>query len=478
MDRLQLLADMSVGSVNLQKGDFTLTEINSVYTLAVEGQASGTPTNGTIVFSALENLSVYADGDVVIESVTRSDDDIYRQHSVAISCPNNGSGNVHIRGKECIVSLGNHGGSSSPSVNFYTGNDTTSPKVNWNLDHIPNALQKIRQMTAYSVILYTSGGGALPTGLTYLALDGNNINWTYSGALPTGLTYLRLNSNNINWTYSGTLPTGLTSLLLDGNNINWTYSGALPTGLTYLYLNGSNINWTYSGTLPTGLTFLYLIGSNINWTYSGTLPTGLTFLYLNGSNINWTYSGTLPTGLTYLLLIGNNINWTYSGALPTGLTYLYLIGSNINWTYSGTLPTGLTSLYLNGSNINWTYSGTLPTGLRYLQLNGNNINWTSTNFGKDSSPLNYSGFLLLDYRNPSDTLTAAELITILQNLMNRVGNLPATVYVREYDLTPSIAAIQAATANETGTDAEKIKYWIEQVLTKTSTFQLNTTDFT
>ena len=86
---------------------------------------------------------------------------------------------------------------------------------------------------------------------------------TITPASFINVTEFRITGTSI---INGALPTGLTYLLLSGNNINWTYSGALPTGLTYLVLAGTNIKWTYSGALPTGLTYLYLYGNNINWT--------------------------------------------------------------------------------------------------------------------------------------------------------------------------------------------------------------------
>jgi len=400
----------------------------------VQGQSSGTPTNGTVVISATDDIDVEATGSLNIVSVTRSDDAGFRRHDVVISIPNNESGNLVFKDKDKIRSYGNHNGVSFPSVTFYTGVNTTSPILNWNLNDIPSGVEKIRQVTPYLNILPTTGNEAIPTGLTYLVLVGSNINWTYTGALPTGLT----------------------ALWLDGANINWTYTGALPTGLTYLHLQGSNINWTYTGALPTGLTFLRLNAANINWTYAGAMPTGLTSLFLQGASINW----------------------TYTGALPTGLTVLFLTGANINWTYTGAMPTGLTSLFLNGANINWTYTGAMPTGLTTLQLNGANINWTGTTFGRDTAPFtNFNFFGLQNYRNPGNDLTSAELITMCQNLMNRCGDLP-DITIREYDLNPSIAAIQGATPDEFGTTEEQIRYWIEQVKNKapgTRTFTLNTT---
>jgi hypothetical protein len=151
----------------------------------------------------------------------------------------------------------------------------------------------------------TSVIGKMP--LTLLRISGTS---TFTGALPTGLTYLSLNGASIAWTYNGALPTGLTSLYFDGASIAWTYNGALPTGLTYLYLFGSSIAWTYNGALPTGLTSLILSGSSIAWTYNGALPTGLTYLDLSGASIAWTYNGALPTGLTFLGLFGASMDYT------------------------------------------------------------------------------------------------------------------------------------------------------------------------
>jgi len=94
------------------------------------------------------------------------------------------------------------------------------------------------------------------------------------GALPTGLTYLLLNGSNITWTSPAdySLPTGLTTLRLAGNNITWTSPAnySLPTGLTFLYLSGNNITWTSPAnySLPTGLTYLLLAGEKINFRWN------------------------------------------------------------------------------------------------------------------------------------------------------------------------------------------------------------------
>jgi len=245
--------------------------------------------------------------------------------------------------------------------------------------------------------------------------DGTEITKTssYSGAGEyefwisgddTDITYIKLDNdidNSCDMTKWSAL-TSLTDLIIRGT---MTLSGVLPTGLTYLYLYGDSINWTYNGALPTGLTNLYLYGDSINWTYNGALPTGITYLYLNGDGINWTYNGALPTGLTNLYLRSSNINWTYNGALPTGLTYLYLIRDNINWTYNGALPTGLTYLYLNGSSINWTGLDIGDTG-------------------------NITYFYLTNYRVAK--MSSADMITLLTQMENRTGSLPATVTINDF----------------------------------------------
>jgi hypothetical protein len=206
--------------------------------------------------------------------------------------------------------------------------------------------------------------------------------------------------------------------------------------LTELAVTGTS---TLIGALPTGVTYLYLDGSSIAWTYTGALPTGLTLLYLNGNSIAWTYSGALPTELTLLYLSGNSINWTYTGALPTELTYLRLNGNSITWTYTGALPTDLTLLYLSGNSITWTYSGALPTGLNSLRLTGDLINWTGLDVGNNGNIAN--SFNLLNYRIAK--MSSADMVTLLTQLTNRTGTLPATITINDY--ADALAPPQAVT---------------------------------
>ena len=219
--------------------------------------------------------------------------------------------------------------------------------------------------------------GPLPIGLTTLSIDGHTFHWTYEGALPSGLTFTALQGENLNWTYEGPPPPNSTRFDLNGlYNIHWTYNGPLPSGLTRIQLRGMNINWTYTGALPSGLTYVYIFGDNINWTYTGALPSGLTSLYIVSQSIYWTYTGVLPSGINNLCsLQGENIYWTYNGALPSAAERISLNGENIYWTYTGALSSSVTELTLHGANINWTYNGPLPSNMTILNLNAN-VNWT------------------------------------------------------------------------------------------------------
>jgi hypothetical protein len=182
----------------------------------------------------------------------------------------------------------------------------------------------------------------------------------------------------------------------------------------------------------------------------------LTHLHLTGQ---CEFSGSLPSGLTYLYLLSSNIKWTFSGSLPSGLTSLTLNGSNINWTYSGSLPSGLTSLTLYGTNINWTYSGSLPSGLTYLYLNGTNINWTAFDASGSGNITTY--YRLLDFVTTAFSVT--NFISLLQSMVSRVGGLPTTCIISDYDNNPTPDEIKNATPNQSGTDAEKAKHWVEQL---------------
>jgi hypothetical protein len=170
----------------------------------------------------------------------------------------------------------------------------------------------------------------------------------------------------------------------------------------------------------------------------------MTHLRITGTS---TITDALPTGLKFLHFYGNSIAWTYNGALPTGLTYLYFHGASIAWTYNGALPTGLTNLYFNGNSIAWTYNGALPTGLTYLRLVGYSIAWTGLDIGNNG---NITSFNLINYRITK--MSSADMVTLLTQMKNRTGSLPATVTINDYadyasppsEVTDAVAALKAA----------------------------------
>jgi hypothetical protein len=262
----------------------------------------------------------------------------------------------------------------------------------------------------------------------------------------TGVSTLRLQvSEDMTVTLDGAARFYTDEVGTLGESTSWTITaGALQTINLKVPSGSANLNipnreliirigWN-SSTDAASLTltparFINVTDLNITGTSTliGALPTGLTYLYLSGTSIAWTYNGALPTRLTYLYLYGTSIAWTYNGALPTRLTYLLLYGTSIAWTYNGALPTGLTYLLLNGTSIAWTYNGALPTGLTYLRLNGTSIAWTGLDVGNNG---NIGIFNLLDYR--IGKMTSTDMVTLLTQLTNRTGSLPATITINDY----------------------------------------------
>ena len=142
--------------------------------------------------------------------------------------------------------------------------------------------------------------------------------------------------------------------------------------------------------------------------------------------------------LTSLRMSGN---CTINGSLSSSLEYIRLI-TNVTWDHNGLLPNGFTFLTLNSSLINWT---------------GLNVSGTG----------NVTDFTLSAFIVPS--MTATQLITLLTSMAQRTGNLPATCTISDYSNSPTAATIAAATGDVNGTDAEKAKYWIDQIFATKAT---------
>lgn len=139
-----------------------------------------------------------------------------------------------------------------------------------------------------------------------------------------------------------------------------------------------------------------------------------------------------------------------SFALPAALTYLYWeAGANFTWTYNGALPSGLTFIYLRSTSgaLGWTYSGAMPTGLTFILLESPAHEVTSLDFSGGSA---ITVFTLNDWRVTK--ITSADMVTLLNNLAARVGNLPATLTIKDYvdaaappqAVTDAVAALKVA----------------------------------
>ena len=180
-----------------------------------------------------------------------------------------------------------------------------------------------------------------------------------------------------------------------------------------------------------------------------TIPKANKITKIGDSNIyGWENAPNSPIisfsaekfiNLTHLKI--NGIGSTLTGVLPSGLTCLWI--DNFTLVYSLALPSGLTLLRLNGNTIDWTNSATLPTGLTYLYLKSSLLNWTGLNVGDAG---NITIFTLTNYRVAK--MSSTDLVTLLTQLTNRTGSLPATITINDYAdyASPPAAVTNAVTA--------------------------------
>lgn len=145
--------------------------------------------------------------------------------------------------------------------------------------------------------------------------------------------------------------------------------------------------------------------NSLSVTLPATLPSGITMLHFDSSQISWTSTAALPSGITYISLNGFTGTWTYTGALPTDTTYLWVGSAAVAWTYAGALPIGLTVVLISSSSSNWTGLDVGDTG-------------------------NLATLSLQNYRQAK--MSSADMITLLTQLTNRTGTLPATITINDY----------------------------------------------
>ena len=205
---------------------------------------------------------------------------------------------------------------------------------------------------------------------------------------------------------------------LDGTGKFYSDSGGTTDeSSTYTFVAG-DLRTRYL-KVPSGTSNL-LIFAKGNWLKFGDNISSGWESSTNAASLAFTLTG-MPV-MTHLRITGTS---TITDALPTGLTFLHFYGASIAWTYNGALPTGLTYLYFNGNSIAWT-------GLDI----GNNGNITSFN--------------LINYRITK--MSSADMVTLLTQMKNRTGSLPATVTINDYadyasppsEVTDAVAALKAA----------------------------------
>ena len=195
--------------------------------------------------------------------------------------------------------------------------------------------------------------------------------------------------------------------------------------------------------------------------------------WVSGTNAASISSAGFPLrNLTSLNIAGSG---SFAGKLPDLLTTAILNNTLLYWTLPSSLPAGLTTLVIIGNNVIYSSISTLPTGLTALRLESNAINWTGFDV---SGTGNMTFFSLANFVTTAMTVT--QLIALLSSMAGRSGNLPATCTISDYSNSPTAATIAAATSDVNGTDAEKAKYWIDQIFANkaTTTIALQGTNIT
>jgi len=213
--------------------------------------------------------------------------------------------------------------------------------------------------------------------------------------------------------------------------------------LTYSLLLTSTGNGTGVTTvrMQTSANMTVTLGANAKF-YSdaaGTLDESATWLITSGALRTIYLKCTTGTALmtfsdaSKLIRWGdqNNSGWagdincaSVSGtvtALP--LISFFMYG---NCDLTGAMPDSITILRL-ASTSKWTYSGALPNSLTYVLFMAGLLDWTGLSIGSGGN----IGYLsLTNYRQTK--MSSADMVTLLTQMTNRTGTLPATVTINDY----------------------------------------------
>jgi hypothetical protein len=226
-------------------------------------------------------------------------------------------------------------------------------------------------------------------------------------------------------------------------------------GLTYYAINltssSSNVIIWKMGTLVnqtvtlTGTARFYSdIDGTLNESTTWSLATGgLKTAYLK-----------CPSGTAKMILQvrninqwGNSANWGVFGSISVNcnitkfinlVTFMMHSSVNIGTT---ALPSKLTYFALRGGATTWSYNGALPNTLTGVRLEDSvGHNWTGLDIGSGS---NYSEIILTNYRIAK--MSSADMVTLLTQMTNRTGTMPATIIINDYAdyASPPVAVTNA-----------------------------------
>ena len=240
-----------------------------------------------------------------------------------------------------------------------------------------------------------------------------------------------------------------------GESTTWSVTtGALRT----IYLKAPSGSSVLNIQKPDKVT-KWGSSSTDGWT-SSTNAASITieFSNLKLTVINISGNSTLTgmsTTLTFLLLVGPNINYNGNITLPGTLTYINIddfATGKVNINIQNTITWGVIRLALLCNNIKYTSSDPITMTGNYLSINGANINWTGTIIvgNGDLFILNLS-----KYRTTK--MSSADMVTLINSLINRTGGLPATITINDYadfasppqSVTDAVAALKVAKPNVT-----------------------------
>ncbi|MEG0277506.1 MAG: hypothetical protein RR630_10805, partial [Coprobacillus sp.] len=204
--------------------------------------------------------------------------------------------------------------------------------------------------------------GSLPTGITELRCEYNELTGTLDVSRLSHLTMLLCSVNKL--TSLGSLPTGITELRCEYNELTGTLDVSRLSRLTMLLCNVNKL--TSLGTLPSNLNFLDCSDNQIS--RFDNLPRSMTRLFFGRNKISGVFDLSLLPALIDMGCDNNRIT-KFSGSLPNSLIALQCSENLL--TSLPEIPNAMISLDCTGNKL--TKLPKLPSGLEGLFCANNKI---------------------------------------------------------------------------------------------------------